>query len=54
MRVGTRKYIVRVAAAVSQYVCTGMYNTQSNTAQRWHGFSAGIEIDLVVVCQVEK
>ena len=31
--------------------CTGMYDTQSNTAQKWHGFGFGIEVDLVVcVC----
>ena len=24
------------------------YNTQRNTARKWHGFSVGIEIDLVV------
>ena len=26
-----------------------MYNTQSNTARKRHGFSVGMEIDLVVV-----
>ena len=30
-----------------------MYNTKSNTAPKWHGFSAGIEIDVVVVWVVE-
>ena len=30
-----------------------MYNTQSNTARKWHGFGVGIEIDLVVVWVVE-
>ena len=33
--------------------CTDMYNTQSNTARKWHGFSVSIEIDLVVACVVE-
>ena len=32
--------------------CTDMYNTQSNTAQKWHGFSFG-EIDVVVLWVVE-
>ena len=30
-----------------------MYNTQSNTARKWHGFSVGIEIGLVVVWVVD-
>ena len=30
-----------------------MYNTQSNTARKRHGFSVGIDIDLVVVWVVE-
>ena len=30
-----------------------MYNTQSNTTRKRHGFSVGIEIDLVVVWVVE-
>ena len=30
-----------------------MYNTQSDTAPKWHDFSVGIEIFLVVVWVVE-
>ena len=32
--------------------CTRVYNTQNNTGRKWHGFSADIEIDLVVECVV--
>ena len=31
-----------------------MHNAQSNTARKWHGFSVGIEIDLIIVWVVEK
>ena len=30
-----------------------MYNTQYNTGLKYHGFSVGIEIDLVVVWVVD-
>ena len=30
-----------------------MYDTQNNTGRKWHGFSVGIEIDLVVVWVIE-
>ena len=33
--------------------CTGMYNAQRKTARKRHGFSVGIQIDLVVVWVVE-
>ena len=33
--------------------CTCMYNMQNNTGRQRHGFSVGIEIDLVVVWMVE-
>ena len=32
---------------------TRMYNTQYNTGLKYHGFSVGIEIDLVVVWVVD-
>ena len=45
-----RKYIY--CCCITE-TCTGMYNTQSYTARKWHGFSVGIELDLVVVWVVE-
>ena len=47
---GTRNYVTRVAAALSrEHVPVYTYNTQSDTARKWHGFSVGIKIDFIVV-----
>ena len=53
IRVGTRDCTICMYCCCITRICSAMYNTQSNTARKWHGFSAGIEIDLVVVWVVE-
>ena len=47
IRVGTRNYIIlrSTYCCCIRRICTGMYNTQNNTARKWHNF--GIEIDFV-------
>ena len=52
IRVGTRNYIVRIAAVSQEHVLVCI-TRRSNTARKLHGFSVGIEIDLVVVWVVE-
>ena len=53
IRVGTRNYVIRIAAVSQEHVPVCITNTQTNTGRKWHGFSPDIEIDLLVVWVVE-
>ena len=53
IRAGKRNNIIPIADESQDHVLVYVYNTQSNTTRKRHGFSVGIEIDLVVVWVVE-